>query len=185
MRAPRRVAPFAAAPTLAFKLRVANADPAETIHTVVLRLPDPDRGRAAAIQPRNKTSLLDLFGEPERWGQTLRNMLWTNASDRGPAFHRRTTVDLQVPCTFDFNVATTKYFHGLATEIFRCADVQRHASFTRMPTGALQVAPISWDKETRFRLPLKVWRDMMDVIIPTALGCAFAETSSKSCTHTR
>ena len=31
------VVPFAASPTLAFKLRVANADPAETIHTVVLR----------------------------------------------------------------------------------------------------------------------------------------------------
>jgi hypothetical protein len=28
--------------------------------------------------------------------------------------------------------------------------------------GGLQVAPISWDKEARFRMPVKVWRDMME-----------------------
>jgi len=32
--------------------------------------------------------------------------------------------------------------------------------------GALRVAPISWDKETRFRLPVKIWQDMMDLYYP-------------------
>jgi hypothetical protein len=32
----------------------------------------------------------------------------------------------------------------------------------------LQVAPISWDKETRFRLPVKVWHDMMDTYYPNS-----------------
>ena len=106
--------PFAASPTLAFKLRVANADPAETIHTVVLRcqiqIEVTRRRYTAADQER----LRDLFGEPERWGQTLRNLLWTNTSAVIPQFTGATTVDLQVPCTFDFSVATTKYFNGLA-----------------------------------------------------------------------
>ena len=31
-----------------------------------------------------------------------------------PGFEGSTTVDLQVPCTFDFNVAATKYFEGLS-----------------------------------------------------------------------
>ena len=58
--------------------------------------------------------LRDLFGEPERWGQTLRAMLWTHAdlggARRSPA---RPSTELPVPCTYDFNVAATKYFYGL------------------------------------------------------------------------
>ena len=32
--------------------------------------------------------------------------------------------------------------------------------------GSLQVAPISWDQEAKFRLPVQVWRDMMDAYYP-------------------
>ena len=55
----------------------------------------------------------DLFGEPERWGQTLKTFLWTHVSTIVPAFSGTTEVSLPVPCTFDFNVAATKYFAGL------------------------------------------------------------------------
>jgi Family of unknown function (DUF6084) len=30
----------------------------------------------------------------------------------------------------------------------------------------LQVAPISWDKESKYRLPVKAWKDLMDVHYP-------------------
>ena len=59
--------------------------------------------------------MLDLFGRPDRWGQTLRNLLWTHTSVVVPAFQGpATVVDMHVPCTFDFNVASTKYFEGVA-----------------------------------------------------------------------
>ena len=93
---------------------MANADPAETHPYRGVALPDSDRGGAPAVQRPRQEQLRDLFGEPERWGQTLRNLLWTNTSAVIPRFTGTTTVDLQVPCTFDFNVATTKYFNGLA-----------------------------------------------------------------------
>jgi len=32
--------------------------------------------------------------------------------------------------------------------------------------GNLQVAPIPWDKEARFRLPVKAWHEMMDIYYP-------------------
>lgn len=38
------------------------------------------------------------------------------------------------------------------------------------PTGTLCVSPISWAKETKFRLPLKIWKDMMDAYYP---NCAW------------
>ena len=162
------VVSFAAAPTLAFKLRVANADPDEKIHTVVLRCQiqiEVTRRRYTAL---DQERLRDLFGEPERWGQTLRNLLWTNTSAVIPQFTGITSVDLQVPCSFDFSVATTKYFDGLADGDIPVCLMFSGTIFYADPAGALRVAPISWDKETRFRLPLKVWKDMMDAYYPNS-----------------
>ena len=38
----------------------------------------------------------------------------------------------------------------------------------RVREGGLQVAPISWDKEARFRLPVKIWREMMETYYPNS-----------------
>ena len=32
----------------------------------------------------------------------------------------------------------------------------------------MMVAPIPWDKEARFNLPVKVWREMMDIYYPNS-----------------
>jgi hypothetical protein len=162
------VVPFAMTPTLAFRLRVANADPAETIHTVVLRCQiqiEVTRRRYTAL---DQERLRDLFGEPERWGQTLRNLLWTNTSAVVPQFTGVTAADLQVPCTFDFSVATTKYFNGLEDGDIPVCLMFSGSVFYADETGTLNVAPISWDTETKFRLPLKVWKDMMDAYYPNS-----------------
>src|SRR5271170_1637164 len=107
------VAGFSATPTIAFKLRVKNGNQREVIHSVALRCQiqiEVTRRRYAAEE---QAKLRDLFGEPERWSQTLRNVLWTHASVNVPPFEDATVVDIPVPCSFDFNVAATKYFHGL------------------------------------------------------------------------
>src|SRR5262249_32705888 len=106
--------PFAAAPMLQFKVRVSQPATAAPVHAIVLRCQvriDPAKRRYA---PAEKEGLLDLFDTPDRFGQTLRPLLWAHASVVVGPFAERITVDLPVPCTFDFNVATTKYFHALA-----------------------------------------------------------------------
>ncbi len=163
-----KVVPFAAAPTLAFKLRVANADPTEKIHTVVLRCQIQIEVTRRRYTAREQDSLRDLFGEPERWGQTLRSLLWTNVSSVIPQFTAVTYVDLPVPCSFDFSVATTKYFNGLSDGEIPVCLMFSGTVFYGDPAGELQVAPISWDKETKFRLPLKVWKEMMDAYYPNS-----------------
>ena len=105
--------PFAAAPTLAFKLRITNADPAEHIQNILLACQIQIESTRRRYTPEEKGHLLDLFGEPARWTQTLRAMLWTHASAMVPPFDGEIVADLLVPCTFDFNVAATKYFSGL------------------------------------------------------------------------
>src|ERR1700677_1664571 len=107
------IVPYAAAPLIAFKLQLRNEPAGEVIHTVALRAQIQIEATRRRYSPEEQKGLIDLFGDPERWSQTLRSMLWTYTSVIVPGFVDETAVDLPVPCTFDFNVATTKYFHGL------------------------------------------------------------------------
>jgi len=160
--------PYAAVPMLAFRLRVENASGSEAIHSVALRaqiqIETPKRRYSAAEQAR----LLDLFGEPERWGQTLRPMLWTHADATVPAFTDSIAVDLRVPCSFDFNLAATKYFYGLSDGDLPLNFLFSGSCFYAGATGSLEVAPIPWSKESRFRLPVSVWREMMQHYYPNS-----------------
>lgn len=166
------VVPFTASPMLAFKLRIANGDPMEKIHTVVLRCQIQLEVARRKYSAEEQENLRDLFGEPARWGQTLRNLLWTNSSVVVPQFAGFTSIDLLVPCTFDFSVATTKYFNGLTDGEIPVCLMFSGTVFYADAEGALQVAPISWDKETKFRVPLKTWKEMMDAFYPnTAWLC--------------
>jgi hypothetical protein len=161
------VIPFAVTPTLAFKLQIKNAAANETIHTIALRCQIQIEVARRRYTTEEQESMLDLFGTPDRWSQTLRSMLWTNLNMIVPAFPGTSTVaDLHVPCTFDFNVAATKYFEGLTDGDIPLNVMFSGTVFYAQPDGRLQVAPISWEQEARFKLPVKVWREMMDSYYP-------------------
>jgi hypothetical protein len=158
---------FAASPTISFRLRASNT-PGEKIHTAMLRcqiLIEVAKRKYTAQEQRN---LRDLFGEPERWSQTLRSLLWTHVSCVVPAFENDAVIDLQVPCTFDFNVGATKYFYGLDDGEVPLVFQFSGSVFYESPEGGLLVAPISWEKEARFRLPVSTWRELMDLYYPNS-----------------
>src|SRR5271170_1627173 len=155
------VVPFAIAPTLAFKLRIDNANAGQAIHSVALRCQIQIEVTRRRYTPEEQAGMRDLFGEPDRWSQTLRSLLWTHANVVVPSFQGSTLVDLPIPCTFDFNVAATKYFEGLTDGEIPLNLMFSGTVFYADPDDVLQVAPISWELETKFKLPVKVWRDMM------------------------
>jgi hypothetical protein len=163
--------PFAAAPTLGFQLQVSNRG-SESIQAVILRCQvqiEPARRRYTA---QEQERLLDLFGEISRWGQTLRTILWTHASVAVPAFTGNTVCDLPVPCTFDFNVAATKYFYGLEDGTVPLCLQFSGTIFYLNETGSLQASPISWNAEAKFELPVKTWKEMIELYYPdTAWVC--------------
>jgi len=159
---------FTVAPTLLFKLRINNAVADEAVHSVALRCQIQLEVARRQYGAEDQTRLRDLFGETERWGQTLKTMLWTHASVVAPAFRGTTIVDVPVPCTFDFNVAATKYFHGLEDGDVPLCFLFSGTVFYADHGGVLQVAPIPWDKEARFRLPVKSWHEMMDIYYPNS-----------------
>jgi len=166
------VAKFSASPQIDFKLRVINADPAEIIQSVALRCQIQIEVTRRRYTAEDQEKLRDLFGEPDRWSQTLRNLLWTHVNVNVPPFRNETVVDLPVPCTFDFNVGATKYFHGLGDGDVHLCLMFSGTVFYASEGDHMQVSPISWEKEARFKFPVKVWRDMMDSYYPnTAWLC--------------
>jgi hypothetical protein len=166
------VAKFSATPLIAFKLSVSNANSQETIHSVALRSQIQIEVTRRRYTVEDQEKLRDLFGDPDRWSQTLRNLLWTHVNVNVPPFQGSTVVDLLVPCTFDFNVGATKYFHGVGDGDVPLCLMFSGTVFYAAPGEPMQVSPISWEKETRFSMPVKVWRDMMDSYYPnTAWLC--------------
>lgn len=160
--------PLAAAPLLALKLRITNTPADQAIHTVSLRCQiqiEPTRRRYA---PTEKEKLRDLFGEPERWSRTVRSLLWMNTSVAVPGFTGSTVVDVQLPCTFDFNVATTKYLHALEAGDIPLCMLFSGTVFYRAAEGALQVEQIPWEREANYRFPAAVWQQMMDAHYPNS-----------------
>jgi hypothetical protein len=159
---------FAAAPALDIQLRIGNSPADQTIHSALLRCQIQMEVTRRRYTSEEQRRLLDLFDEPGRWGQTLRNMLWTNTTFAVSSFEANTLATMQVPCTFDFNVAATKYFHGLESGEVPLLLMFSGSVFYADASGTLQVAPISWNKETKFRMPVSVWKEMMDIYYPNS-----------------
>ncbi len=162
--------PNAAQPQLSFKVRVTNTG-LESIHSIALRAQvqiEPVRRRYTVVEQER---LRELFGEPERWSKTLHSLLWTNANVTVLGFTGSTVVEVPVPCTFDFNVAITKYIHGLDDGEVPTSLLFSGIVFYAGRAG-LQVEQIPWDREASYRLPVQVWKEMMDLYYPdTAWIC--------------
>ncbi len=156
----------AAAPLLMFGVRIRCADSAAEVQSVALRCQVQIEATRRRYEPDEQARLVDLFGEPDRWSRTLRTLLWTHASAVVPSFTGSTLVSLPVPCTFDFNVAATKYFHSLAAGEIPVTLQFSGTIFYTSADGGLQVAQIPWDKEARYRLPVAVWQEMMSIFYP-------------------
>lgn len=158
--------PYAAIPTVAARLLVKSADAEQRVHSISLncqvQLEPLRRSYSAAEEAR----LLDLFGERERWARTMKPMLWTNAVLKVAEFSGSTEIDLPLPCTFDFDVAATKYFYGLEAGKIPVSALFSGTIFYAGQDGALQVAPIPWACEARFELPVQVWRAAIDAHYP-------------------
>ncbi|MET0647210.1 MAG: DUF6084 family protein [Pyrinomonadaceae bacterium] len=160
------VVQFAASPLLSFKLRIDSADADEQIQSVTLRCQIQIETTKRHYTAEEKERLRDLFGAPERWGHTLRAMLWTHATAVVTPFAGSTLVDLHVPCTFDFNVAATKYFAGLESGEVPLNLMFSGTVFYEGGERGLQAVQIPWDREAHFRLPVKVWEEMMEHYYP-------------------
>jgi hypothetical protein len=152
----------AAVPTLIFDLEIRAEEPVESIALRCQIRIEPGRRKYSSAE---EGPLLELFGEPPRWGETQKAFLWTHASTIVPGFTGSTRVELPVTCTYDFEVAASKYLHALEEGEIPALLLFNGALFSHRE-GALSVTQIPWDVESALRIPVRVWREMMDAYFP-------------------
>ncbi|WP_397448602.1 DUF6084 family protein [Pseudomonas sp. NA-150] len=158
---------YAAAPTLQLAIAIQQRGCPVPIQSISLQCQIRIETTRRHYDPAEQARLSDLFGEPSRWSQTLRSLLWTHASVVVPAFSGECSqINLPVPCSFDFNLAATKYFHGLDQGVVPLLLLYSGTVFYRNDEGALEMDLISWNEEARYALPVQVWKDMMDLYYP-------------------
>jgi hypothetical protein len=158
---------YAATPTLLFNVRVTNASARVSVQNVLLQCQIRIEAARRPYGPRDRERLVELFGESHRWSDTLCSMLWRHASVQVPAFDADRVVSLPVECTYDFNVAATKYFYGLeGGEVPLILLFSGTVFYRDTNEGSLQMDQISWSKETTYRLPVRLWQEMMDHYYP-------------------
>jgi hypothetical protein len=157
---------YAAVPTLQLKLRISETTGAQ-VHAIALRCQiriEPQRRRYSAEEA---DGLLELFGEPARWGDTLKPLQFATVSLMVPSFSGSTELDLPVPCTYDFEVAAAKYLHALGDGEVPLLLLFSGTVFTK-GLGGFSVGQVPWHKEASYRLPVSVWREIMDRFFPGA-----------------
>ena len=159
-----RAEPYAAAPTLTFSLRVSETTGA-AIHAIALRCQiriEPAKRRYSAEEAAR---LADLFGDVSRWADTLKPIQFTTVSTVVTSFTGTTDVDLTVPCTYDLEVAATRYFAGLDNDAVPLLMLFSGTVFSKGP-GGISVEPVPWSAECTLRMPVSVWRDLVDRYFP-------------------
>jgi hypothetical protein len=161
-----RPEPHAAVPTIMMRLRVTETAGGD-VHALALRCQiriEPQRRRYDADE---EGRLYELFGEAARWGDSLRPFLWTHVSTTIAGFSGSAEVDLPVECTYDFEVAGAKYLHGLSSGDIPLLLLFSGTVFTRGESG-FTAEPVSWSSEASFRMPVTVWRQVMDLYFPNS-----------------
>jgi hypothetical protein len=159
-----RVEPYAAIPTLMWSLRLREATGVR-VHTIALHTQvriEPQRRRYDQLE---QDRLLELFGQAPQWGDSLRPFLWTHMDAMVSGFNDETTVEVPMACTYDFDVAGSKFLHSLDGGEVPLEFLFSGTVFTKGEAGfAAELVP--WNLESQYRLPVAVWRHTMDSYFP-------------------
>jgi hypothetical protein len=155
---------YAVGPTLVFRLHI-DTDADQQVRALALRCQIRIEPGRRGYGEREGERLLELFGERGRWGDTLKPFQFANASTVVPSFTGSTEVDVSVPCSYDMEVTAGRYFHALEE-----GEVPFILLFSGTIFGegerVLCIQQVPWHAETRYRMPVAVWREMMDTHFP-------------------
>jgi hypothetical protein len=161
-----RADPYAAGPTLVFKLRISETTGVR-VHAIALRVQLRIEPQKRRYTPAEARQLNDLFGDTSRWAETLKPLQFANIAAMVPSFTGGIEVDLAVACTYDLEIAATSYFHALQHDDIPFLLLFSGTIFTRGETG-FSVAQVPWHKEATYRVPVTEWRAMMDAFYPNS-----------------
>ncbi len=157
---------YSVVPSMTLNLRISETT-GQRVDAIALRCQiriEPARRRYSDAEAQR---LNDLFGDTQRWADTLKPLQLTTVSVMVGGFTGSTDIELPVTFTYDLDIGTTRYFAGLEAgevpllllfsgTVFGSAD------------GKLQVQQVPWSKETSYRLPVSIWRAAIDAHFPNS-----------------
>ena len=158
--------PYATTPNLSARIGVQNST-GEPIHTIALRCQvriEPQRRGYGDVE---EELLLDIFGHRPQWADTVRPFLWLHSTAMVRGFTTAAEFDLPLPCSYDFEVAASKYLHALRDGELPLMFLFNGTVFSNASTG-FAVRQLSWDAEAGYRMPVAVWRDLMEQHYPNS-----------------
>jgi Family of unknown function (DUF6084) len=145
-------------PTIAFALRIESGD-GVAVRSVLLDVQLQIAARRRPYENATHDRLFELFGPVEQWGTSLRTLLWTRATLVVPPFTGSTVVQLPIACSYDLEVAASRYFDALDDGEVPLEFLFSGTVFYGAP---LQAARISWESDAEYRMPVSLWRETMD-----------------------
>ncbi len=157
---------YAASPLLVLRLRITESTGAN-VQAIALRAQIQLEVQRRRYAPEESALLDELFGQPSRYADTLKPMLWTHVSAMVLPFRRETEVDLQIPCSYDFEVAAHKYLASLHDGIVPLDLLFSGTVFVEGEGGATPEF-VPWSCEARYALPVAVWRESVDAAFPNS-----------------
>jgi hypothetical protein len=157
--------PHTATPTLRFHLHV--DDPlGREVHAIALTVDiaiDPAR---RSYDDATRARLVELFGAPERWAATTQSFRWAHVDALVRGFTGATSFAVEVPCTYDLEVAASKYFYSLSGGEVPLSFLFNGSVLYAGEHDRLQVAQVPWSCTARWRMPVAAWKDAMAAFYP-------------------
>jgi hypothetical protein len=148
---------FSASPGVRFHVHLTEPEGRE-IYTIALStqvMIDPAR---RAYDDAERARLVELFGAPERWGATTHPLQWARVESLVPSFTAQTMLAVEVPCTYDLEVASAKYFDALSGGEVPLSFHFNGSVLYRGEDDRLQVVLVPWSCTARWRMPVEIWR---------------------------
>ncbi|HET9858825.1 MAG TPA: DUF6084 family protein [Nocardioidaceae bacterium] len=156
--------PYAAVPQLTARLRIEEAT-GQVVHAIALRCQVRIEPQRRGYTTADESGLRALFGDRDRWADTLKPFLWMQCSTTVQGFTGATEVDLPLPCTYDFDVVGSRYLHAVGEDTVPLSFLFSGTVFTRGSNG-FGVEQVPWDSDTRYAMPVTVWKQMIDLYYP-------------------
>jgi hypothetical protein len=163
---------YAMTPAMNFLLRISETS-GESVEAIALRCQIRIEPARRKYTPAEAERLGDLFGETERWAETLRPVQFTQVAVMVPRFTGSTEIELPVPLSYDLEIGATRYFAGLDGGEVPLLLLFSGTLFA-MSGGRIQAGQVPWSKEAAYRLPVSLWREAVDAHFP---NCAWIRMS--------
>ncbi|MDT5106812.1 MAG: hypothetical protein QOI25_4325 [Mycobacterium sp.] len=158
--------PYSATPRLTARIGIVASDD-EPIQAIALRCQIRIEPLRRPYTDEEAEGLVDLFGPRQRWVNTQRTFLWQHSTAMVQGFTGATEISMPLECTYDFEVAASKYLQALRDGAVPLLFLFSGTVFVQGERG-FSVRQVSWECEAQHEMPVSVWNDLIRMHYPNA-----------------